>query len=456
MSLASIIRTSCGKDVKRIGFFGFGKSNKAIFDILKRENPSYVFTYRNSQRNETPPGFSAEQSYFGDAAFKNITEDVIFLSPSVRRSDDFIALANRAECLLLSDAELFFLCEPRRVIAITGSDGKSTVTYLTARLTEKSLNATPAGNFGLPLVSLIKNNECSGAVVELSSFQLQYMTPRVSRALITNISENHLNWHTDLNEYTEAKKNIFTNAKLRAITLDDAICKKIAREVSADVIISSEHTALELNRLYSPELTLTLEGGYVSVNGNRYVSIEDIFLKEAYNIKNFMSAIAMSVGLTEKEDVISLAKSFRGLPHRKELFAKHKGISFINSSIDSTPSRTAKTLSSLDMPLVVIVGGASKNLSYEPLIRALSESARAVVLTGESADKLYELLSGIKDFEPKVYYEPDFVAATLLSASIAKSDEAVILSPAHTSYDRFSSFEERGELFKNIINKIIK
>ena len=456
MSLTSIIRTACGKDVKKIGFFGFGKSNKAIADILFRENPNYTFTYRSSEKSEIPQFFSKELRYNENKAFENITEDVIFMSPSVRRSSDFIASTKRAGCTLLSDAELFFLSEPRRVIAITGSDGKSTVTYLTAKLTEKTLSAPPSGNFGLPLVSLIANGECSGAVVELSSFQLQYMTPRVNRALITNISENHLNWHSDFNEYIQAKKNIFTNAKLRAITLDDTVCKKIAKEFQPDIIISSEHSALELNRLYKPEIAVTLENGSISVNGNPYIKTDDIFLKESYNIKNFMSAIALSFELTEKSNIISLAKTFHGLPHRKEFFAKHRGVSFINSSIDSTPSRTAKTLSTLDMPLVVIVGGSSKNLSYEPLIRALSESARAVVLTGETAPKLYELLNELKDFEPTVYYEPDFNSAVTLSAKIAKPGEAVILSPAHTSYDRFSNFEERGELFKNIINEITK
>ena len=457
MSLTSLIRTECGKDVKKIGFFGFGISNRKIAELLISETAPFKFTYRSSRvEKDIPTRLFGSRCRIGEAAYTDITEDVIFLSPSVRRPESFMLEAKRAGCRLLSDAELFFLTKPKGVIAITGSDGKSTVTYLTARLTEASLGAVPSGNFGLPLTTLIGNKKSRGAVVELSSFQLQYMAPHTDRALITNITENHLNWHSSLEEYIEAKKNIFKNSKKRAITLDGEMCEAIAKELMPEIIISDLYTARQIAKLYAPELILTLENGYINVNGTPYISLDDIRLKETYNVKNFMSAIAMSWGLTDRDSVLALARDFHGLPHRKELVAERGGISFINSSIDSTPTRTAKTLSTLDTPAIVIIGGASKGLSYEPLIAALKEHARAIVLTGASAPTLYQLLSEIENFEPSIYLEADFYRAVELSVRIAKPTDTVILSPAHTSYDCFENFEARGNCFKEIIKNIIE
>lgn len=456
MNLTSLIGRICNKDVKSIGLFGLGKSNQRLAQILLSEGWHYGFTCRSSSENQDTEKTDVRKSYFGDSALSDICEDILFLSPSVRRSDSLLCAVENSGCKLSSDVELFFSAGPKNVLAITGSDGKSTVTYLTSKLTEATLGAMPAGNFGLPLCELISRDKLSGAVVELSSFQLMYTKPKVSRALITNITENHLNWHTDFNEYIQAKKNIFENADIRALIPDGEVCEHIAIETGADILISDKLCATELNRRYHPSLTVTRECGSLCINGVPYIS-EALFLRcENYNILNFMCAIALSLGFSDKDTAIELAKSFRGLPHRKEVFLIRGGITYINSSIDSTPSRTASTLSTLKHPAVVIVGGASKGLSYQPLTDALISCAKAVILTGASAVELFALLEQNRELKDRIYLETDFDCAAALAVKIANPGDTVILSPAHTSYDRFENFEKRGEYFKKIIEEITK
>lgn len=456
MKLTSLIGRLCNKDVKSIGLFGLGKCNKRLAEILISEGWGHGFICRSSNTCEHSEIIDVKNSYFGDSALTNIREDILFLSPSVRRCDSLLRKAECAGCMISSDAELFFHANPKNVLAITGSDGKSTVTYLTSKLTEASLGAIPAGNYGLPLCELIKRDKISGAVVELSSFQLSYIKPKLSRALITNITENHLNWHSDFDEYIRAKKNIFENAELRALVSDGDICERIAKENGADIIISDKASATELNRKFHPWLTVTRECGSICVNGIPYIP-ERIFLrKESYIILDFMCAIALSHGFSDKEAAIELAKSFGGLPHRKEVFLTHGGVTYINSSIDSTPNRTAITLSTLPSKSIVIVGGAAKGLSYEPLVSALSSYAKAVIFTGDSALELALLFERVNALSGRIYIESDFDAAAELAVRIAKPADTVILSPAHTSYDRFENFEERGEHFKKIIREITK
>lgn len=457
MKLTSLIDSLCNKDVKKIGFFGLGRSNTAIAELLASEGWRGEFTLRESSaRTEAVFQFGISRSYYEVDAISDITEDILFLSPSLRRSEALLRAAEDTGCTLSSDAELFFFAKPKDVFAITGSDGKSTVTYLTSQLTKPTFDASPAGNYGLPLCNLIANDKLRGAVVELSSFQLSYVTPKVSRALITNVTENHLNWHKDFNEYISAKRNLFKNAECRAIALDTEVCRKIADDGGADILISDIHTSRELCSLYHPELTVTRELGCICVNGEPYMR-DDVFLRsENYSIRNFMCALALSYGYTDKDLATELAHSFGGLEHRNECFHSHLGVRYINSSIDSTPSRTAVTLSALTSPAVVIIGGAAKGLSYAPLIRALRLCARAVVLTGESASTLFPLLQSDAELNGKVYREEDFDSAVTLAVGLAEVGDAVVLSPAHTSYDRFKSFEERGLRFKALIKEITK
>ena len=457
MNLTSLIGKICNKDVKKIGLFGLGRSNTDLAQILLSEGFSGKFICRQTTHGAPDASvLGITDTRFGDEALSDFCEDAVFLSPSVRRTDALIRAASDAGSILCSDAELFFAAEPKNVFAITGSDGKSTVTYLTSRLMSGVFDAPPAGNYGLPLCRLISADKLCGCVVELSSFQLNYIKPRVSKAIITSISENHLNWHEDFEEYVRAKTNLLQNAQCRIIVADGEECHNIARSMHTDVIVSDKHTAKELQSLYHPEITFTRENGYICVNGKPYVPTDIAKRSEDYNVRNLMCALALSYEYTDKDSFCELARSFGGLAHRNEHFLTRGGVSYINSSIDSTPKRTATTLATLSSPAIVIIGGATKGLSYDVLTDALCKYAKYVILTGESTASMLRILEECSDLRGKIFTAKKFEDAAKLSVRLSKSGDTVILSPAHTSFDRFENFEQRGDYFKRIIEEYTK
>lgn len=440
--------------VSKIGLVGYGKSNAAVAKMIRRLSPSASLTLRSDAdpTEINPSEFS--RILIGKSAFTDISEDVLFFSPSVRRERCELLPVLRRDIPFSSDAELFLESFEPPIFAISGSDGKSTVTHLCAELTKHSLRSPPAGNYGLPLVELLDCTSLGGAVIELSSFQLQYANPRVFRGLITNISENHLNWHKDYEEYIAAKEKLVSGADEPMIFIGDEVCDTLAKKHHIHTAVSDGMKSDELSAVYSVEHTVTLEDGFICYDGVRVLEVSDIKRREKYNVRNFMSSVALSRGYTDSEQILSCARSFSGLPHRCEEVAIKNGVTFINSSIDTTPKRSASTILSLDAPLIVIVGGASKGLSYKPLYDALRAKARAVILTGASSAKLYGTPE-IHTLGAKILVREDFEDAVRAAVNLAEQSDTVLLSPAHTSYDRFSSFEERGDLFKRIIKDTV-
>ena len=440
--------------VSKIGLVGYGKSNAAVAKMIKRLSPRTLLTLRSDSDpiGVNPSDFS--RILFGKSAFMDLCEDVLFLSPSVRRDRcELLSLAKQG-IPFSSDAELFFESFQLPIFAISGSDGKSTVTHLCSELTGNTVKSPPSGNYGLPLATLLEDTSLNGAVVELSSFQLQYLAPRVYRGLITNVSENHLNWHRDFEEYISAKEKLLSGADEPMIFVGDEVCDALAKRHKMHTVISDCMQVSDLNLSYAPEHTVTLCDGYICYDGERVIGISDVGRCEKYNIRNLMSAIALSRSYTDTEKILKTARSFSGLPHRCELVAKHGGVSYVNSSIDTTPKRSASTIYALDTPIILIVGGASKGLSYEPLYEAARTRVKAIILTGTSASKLYSD-ANLHALGAKILLRDDFEDAVAAAISLAKEGDTVLLSPAHTSYDCFSSFEERGNLFKRIIKDTV-
>ena len=193
-----------GRAIRSIGFLGFGKSNSALYRYFRERNSDIKYTLR---QNTPPEGNLPEfdRVYLGERWLDNIDEDALFLSPSVRRDDERLAAASGRGVIVSSDTELFLSLTRGDIFAVTGSDGKSTTAYLTSLLLSESYRtAIPCGNFGVPLAEHIEDGDGCAFALELSSFTLNYLTPRSKRAVITNISENHLNWHASFDEYISA------------------------------------------------------------------------------------------------------------------------------------------------------------------------------------------------------------------------------------------------------------
>ncbi len=414
---------------------------------------------------------------------------LIFRSPGIRPDLAPIADAVAGGATLTSEMELFLSLTPATVLAITGSDGKTTTTTLTARLLEAATarrgvgRVYLGGNIGTPLLPLVEAMTPDDfAVVELSSFQLMTVASDAvpDRAALTNLSPNHLNWHTDMAEYIAAKARIFGSgegghpavAVLNARN-EDSIA--LAAGLTTPVVWFTGAYDLpngDLPAAFKAERgdRLICERGGVIVDGDGtpLLPLDLIRLPGRHNVENFMTAIALTSGLTEPADIRAVARSFTGVPHRLELVCERDGVRFYNSSIDSSPSRSVAALHALRelndrltasdgaprRDPTVICGGQDKHVPFDPLAAALCRYASAVVLTGEAREQLLDALHACPDFDPEklpVTVIPDYREAMRVSCATARPGDTILLSPGCTSFDAFRNFEERGEVFRAIV-----
>lgn len=437
------------RDVKKISFFGLGRSNLALMNFLPLS--SVRVTIRSDGEidcGKIPPAIKPHAIYLGKDSCRHIDEDVILFSPSVRRERSALIKALRRGTLFTSDAELFFQNATGRVLAVSGSDGKSTTSAIAGALLRASSGAPVIGNIGEPMLPYTAS-DFSEYVVELSSFNLCYLKFAPSRAVLTNITPNHLNWHASFKEYRDTKLSLLESAKEPVVAFDDPEIRRwaIGRRVFAGV--STECPYSELKRVIRGELYITLEDGFVKRNGVPLIEIAQVKRNEPHNIKNLMSALALTDGYRSDEDAVGVASEFTGLPHRCEVFYTYGGVDFINSSIDTTPYRTSVTLQSLGRPMVVILGGRGKGLSYDVLLPLLKKYASYAVVTGEDGEKILAAIGG----EVRTVMTHDLYSAVQTAIRLAQPGDAVLLSPAATSYDEFQSFEERGRCFEKIVKE---
>ena len=445
------IRNKFGR-VPRIGFFGIGVSTLSLLreaigcecDIILRSDSE-------------PPGSIlpklpiTTRILTGGCAMSELSEDALFLSPSVRRERRHELLAAQSRGLvLISDAELFFLDSPQGVYAVSGSDGKSTTATLAhALLSEEYPTAALVGNIGTAFSSAPES--ASVYVAELSSFQLRYMTPHTEAAIITSVTENHLDWHDNFDEYISVKLSLLEHTDRAVLTADDEICARYLSDNRVFATYSMRLGYCELRRLYRADLYVTLESGHICINGERTLSISDVSRREWYNLLNLMGAICLTSGHYSREHLRRVASEFHGLAHRCECFFRANGKEYIDSSIDTTPSRTLATLAALDRPVSIILGGRGKHLPLGELCCALKKYAVRIALYGEAGAEYYDELreAGITDSVPTALFP--LLRGAVDHADGCESVSTVLLSPAATGYGEFRSYAERGDAFKKYI-----
>ncbi len=446
---------------------GLGISNLPLIDFLLKHGAK---VHARDKKTREELGGTAEkleekgvELFLGDGYLENLDEPVIFRSPGLRPDTAEIADAVRHGAILTSEMELFFEMTPAKILGITGSDGKTTTTTLTYLFlkAEKELHNTAGniyvgGNIGEPLLPRVEEMTADDyAVVELSSFQLSDMKISPWRSAITNLSPNHLNWHTDMNEYIEAKANIFRGIgnALLVTNAENGDCLRLSAESQVPVtLFSSAKTDAEEFPLLANGMVYAKENT-VYLDREPMLPISEILLPGRHNVENYMTAIALTAGLVSKEAILQVAKTFHGVPHRLEQVAVKAGVTYINSSIDSSPTRTMAALSALKGKPVIICGGRDKHVPFDELAKVLDSRAKAVVLTGEAEKLISDALVRVGATVP-VYHESDFDKAVKLSATLATEGDTVLLSPACTSFDAFKNFEERGERFHQIVNEL--
>ena len=420
-----------------VGFFGLGKSNVSLISTLPLDRCDV--TIRSDKEINPADIPQGAKVYTGKHAMDDIREDVLFLSPSVKRE----RFKGCHGVMLSSDYELFLSENKKPIFAVTGSDGKSTTTRLVSLLLRASGRVvSEVGNMGEPMVARL-SDECDMYVAELSSFMLDAAVPKAKMAVLTSLTPNHLDWHGSYENYKKTKISLLKSSEKFVISDENADI------TSAYGIVSMTRSFTELKRLYPAEIYLTCDGGYIRKNGKKLISLSDILRNESHNIKNLMLAIAMCDGYLGEDEIRSVAQSFQGLPHRCERFLRIGEIDFYDSSIDTSPARTAQTLRSLDRRCVIILGGRGKGLDYGEMKDEIERYAHSALLVGENKHEIYSVIKDVTD----CYMADNLASAVDMGCAMAVDVGLLLLSPASASYDMFKDFDERGRSYQKLVRQ---
>lgn len=464
------------KDVKgkRVAILGLGVSNLPLVRMLLAEGECESITVYDKNEIEQMGDDARELASLGVEfvhGFDGVKGDIIFRSPGFRPDRAELADAISGGASLTSEIEKLLQYTPARTFAITGSDGKTTTTTLTGKFLAESARTFVGGNIGTPLLDkCAEMSESDFVVLELSSFQLMNMPYAPICAAITNISPNHMDWHVSEEEYASAKYNIVgENTKRLVVNADckqtlDFGMRALAESDREVFFFSSKSNSYSevIGEINARAALFCVENGFIckkdGEGAERILAIDSIKIPGAHNVENYMTAIALTYGYVDKSVYTKVAESFFGVEHRLQLVRTLDGVQYYNSSIDSSPTRTAAALSALaGRDIVVICGGYDKNLDYAPLAESLIKNARAVVLTGATAEKIKRALENNADFASSglcVVSEAKFEDAVISASRLSRAGGCVVLSPASASFDRFKNFAERGRYFCELVSRL--
>ena len=434
---------------KKVGFIGLGVSNTPILRLLMQAGAVCSVRDMKALPPEEAEALTREgvAIHCGETYLEGIDEEYLFLSPAVRSDLPKLAEAKERGTVLTNEMEEFFRLCPCPIIAVTGSDGKTTTTTLIAKLLEaEGKTVHLGGNIGRNLLcELDAMTKDHFAVVELSSFQLMKMTRSPMIAVVTNISPNHLNWHVDMEEYVSAKESIFLfqqPADTLIINKDDSYAARCASKAKGKVKFTSGKEKADVwfdeRGIYRGE-TLVVKDTEIRLVGihNRY---------------NYAQAICATEGLVSDEAIRKVARDFGGVEHRCEFVREKDGVKYYNSSIDSSPTRTAACVNSFKVPLVVLCGGYDKNIPLEPLGDLFPGRVKHAVLCGATSEKIQKVLDAVG--YTAYTRVSDFEEAVKTASFMAEAGDCVVLSPAAASFDMFKNFAVRGETFKKLVQEL--
>ncbi len=447
---------------KRIAVLGIGVSNTPLIRLL-REAGLDVTARDKAERASFDGGRLEElealgaKLVLGQGYLDGLTQyDVIFRTPGMRPDLPQLEAARAAGAEITSEMEVFFRVCPATLIAVTGSDGKTTTTTIIAGLlTLAGYRTYVGGNIGNPLLAQAGEMRSDDfAVLELSSFQLMTMTQSPHIAVVTNLAPNHLDVHRSMDEYVDAKRNIvrFQSAADRAVlNLDNDIAKNFAADTPAQVSFFSFRSEPEEDGAFLRDNAVWLKD---SGGEHRVLHRRDILLPGDHNVENYMAAIAAVRDFVPTHVILEYAKTFGGVEHRIELVRELDGVRWYNDSIASSPSRTIAGLRSFKEKVILIAGGYDKHIPYDVLGPELVEHVKYLFLTGDTAPKIREAAEGAPGYTPgypEIVDCADLQEAVEAARRTARKGDVVILSPASASFDRFKNFMERGNVFKELV-----
>lgn len=451
---------------KNVNVIGIGISNMPLIKLLVKLGANVTaFDARDKDYigdNYTACKELGVKMVLGPEYLDHLDGEIIFKTPGLRYDKPQLLDAVKNGAVLTSEMETFFEVCPAHIIAVTGSDGKTTTTTLIHKImTEAGYKTWLGGNIGNPVLDMADEmTEKDWVILELSSFQLHTMKKAPERAVITNLSPNHLDWHTNYAEYIDAKTNIFKNMPRNGILVlnaDNADSSALLPMAHVDVRFFSRET----------KASIWLDGSTIRRGNEAILDINDIKIPGMHNVENYMAAIGAVSGLVDDEVIVKIAKTFGGVPHRIELVREKDGVRYYNSSIDSSPNRTINALGVFKQKIIMLAGGKDKGIPYDGIGNPIADHVKKLILISklpvtEEDKKIHPTAGQIKKAVldtgrsdiPEMFEVHTYEDAVKLAHDMAEDGDIILLSPASTSFDMFRNFEERGNLFKKLVNEL--
>ena len=436
---------------KKIAVLGLGVSNRPLVRLLLEAGCDVVGCDRTPREKLDGEVLELEKLgcklRLGEGYLDGVAADVVFRTPGMHPDQPGIRALRENGAFVTSEMELFFEVCPCKILAVTGSDGKTTTTSLiAAMLRAEGKKVWLGGNIGTPLLPLAGEMTADDiAVVELSSFQLMDMRRSPQVAVITNLAPNHLDVHKDMAEYIWAKENIF-----RFQGADDTLVLNADNAIT-DGLVGPGRT-LKFSRK-GPTNGVFEENGVIYRGQTPVLESRDILIPGVHNIENYMAAILAVEGLVSDETVRQVAKTFGGVEHRIELVRVKDGVRFYNDSIASSPSRTIAGLRSFRKKVILIAGGYDKQIPFDVLGPEICSHVKRLYLNGATAAKIRAVVENLEG-APEIIDCGDFETAVRAAAAGAKEGDVVLMSPACAAFDQFKNFAVRGNFFKKLIMEL--
>ena len=449
---------------KKVAIIGLGVSNLPLLDYMYEKNAKVTVFDEKEEKDIEKNILEKLKKYkfdyfFGKNCFENLKGfDIIFRSPSFLPTRKELVEEEKRGAIITSEIEMLMKLTPATIIGVTGSDGKTTTTSLIYSILKNAgYNTYLGGNIGIPLFTKLNEMKPNDIVVlELSSFQLMGMDVSPHIGVITNITPNHLNIHKDYQEYINAKKNIFkyqNKDDYIILNYDNDITRNCAREAKSKVIFFSGKEKLENGFIVDNKIIKKCEDGIRT----HILDCKDVLLRGEHNFENIATAIAAISSLVDIDKSIDTIKEFKAVEHRLEYVRTIDDVKWYNDSVSSSPTRTIAGLKSFDEDIVLIAGGYDKNLDYTPIAKPILKKVKTLILLGQTSGKIFDAVKEEEEKENKnidIFMVNTLEEAVNLARKQAKVGEIVLFSPASASFDMFKNFADRGNKFKDLVNKL--
>ena len=442
---------------KTVTFCGIGRSHMPLMKMFQEKGAIVSARDKRAFEELGENGRTLEQLgvklILGEDYLRNLDEEIIFRTPGMRYHLPELESARKRGAVVTSEMEVFFELCPCKIYAVTGSDGKTTTTSIIAEfLKAQGKTVHLGGNIGRPLlpeIESIQPEDC--AVVELSSFQLISMGESPDVAVITNLSPNHLDIHKDMQEYIDAKKNIFLHQNAFSRTVLNAgneIIASFGPEVRGDCWWFRRGGAVDRG--------VWCDGEQIYVNGEALMPLSQIKIPGWHNVENYMAAIAAVWGDVEPAVIREVAANFNGVEHRAEFVRELHGVRYYNDSIATSPTRVISgTLSLFPQKILMIAGGYDKHIPFEPLGPVVCDKVKTLILLGATAQKIEDAVRGAENYQegsPEILRVETMEQAVAAAQAHAQPGDIVSLSPASAAFDLYPNFEVRGRHYKELVN----